>query len=107
TYRIGAHTTSDDPSKYRDEAELEYWQARDPIARYETYLRGRGVGDAFFAEVREEGDELAADMRRRTLALGTPPQSKMFAHVYTDPHPLIAEQQAWLEHYERSFGGEA
>ena len=107
TYRIGAHTTSDDPSKYRDEAELAYWQARDPIARYETYLRGRGVTDAFFDEVREEGDALAADMRRRTLALGTPPQSKVFAHVYTDPHPLIAEQQAWLEHYERSFGGEA
>ncbi|MEY3614871.1 MAG: hypothetical protein RL752_779, partial [Actinomycetota bacterium] len=43
TYRIGAHTTSDDPSKYRDEAEVEYWKARDPIARFETFLRRQGV----------------------------------------------------------------
>jgi len=108
TYRIGAHTTSDDPTKYRDEAELEYWTARDPITRYEAYLRGRGVGEAFFAEVREEGEALAADMRRRTLALPPPPASKIFEHVYSDPHPLVAEQREWLELYERSFeGGEA
>lgn len=107
TYRIGAHTTSDDPSKYRDEDELAYWQARDPIARYEAYLRVRGVAQSFFDEVTEEGEALAADMRRRTLALGVPPLSKIFDHVYSDPHPLIDEQRAWLEQYERSLGGEA
>ena len=107
TYRIGAHTTSDDPTKYRDDAELEYWQARDPIARYETFLRGRGVGEAFFEAVRQEGDDLAADLRARTLALGVPPHSKIFANVYSDPHPLLAEQESWLAQYERSFGGQA
>ena len=107
TYRMGAHTSSDDPTKYRDEAELAYWQERDPIARFEAHLRSRGVSDAFFAEVREEAEAFAADIRRRTLALAPPPASKMFAHVYTDPHPIVEEQAAWLEQYEASFGGAA
>ena len=54
TYRMGAHTSSDDPTKYRDSAEVVYWAERDPIARFETYLRAKGEGDAFFAEVAEE-----------------------------------------------------
>lgn len=105
TYRMGAHTTSDDPTKYRDDAELEYWQARDPLARFEAFLRGRGVSDAFFAEVHEEAEDVAADARRRTLALEAPPATKMFEHVYTDPHPDIDEQRAWFLAYEASFGG--
>jgi len=107
TYRIGAHTSSDDPTKYRSADELEMWKRRDPIARFETYLRSLGVSDEFFAAVAEEGEDLAADTRRRTLALGEPPAAKMFQHVYSDPHPLMEEQRAWLEAYEAGFGGEA
>jgi 2-oxoisovalerate dehydrogenase E1 component alpha subunit len=103
TYRMGAHTTSDDPTKYRDAAELEYWTRNDPIARFEGYLRSRGEGDAFFAEVATEAEDFAADIRRRTLELGNPPASNMFRHVYTDPHPGVEAQAAWLEQYERSF----
>jgi 2-oxoisovalerate dehydrogenase E1 component alpha subunit len=53
--------------------------------------------------VREEAADLAADIRRRTLALGTPPASKIFDHVYSEPHPLIQEQKEWLAQYEASF----
>ena len=44
-----------------DEEEVEYWKARDPIMRFETFLRRQGVEDAFFEEVKQAGDELAAD----------------------------------------------
>ncbi len=107
TYRLGAHTSSDDPSKYRGDDEVAHWTALDPIARFEAFLRTRGASEAFFAEVQEEAEALAADARRRTLALVPPPASKIFAHVYTDPHPLVAEEAAWLEAYEASFGGHA
>ncbi len=103
TYRMGAHTTSDDPTKYRDEAEMEYWTARDPVARFEAYLRSRGEQDSFFDEVAAEAEDLAADARRKTFELGTPPTSKIFEHVYTDPHPVTAEQQAWFDEYEAQF----
>ncbi len=103
TYRMGAHTSSDDPSKYREPEELAYWGARDPIARYEAYLRRLGVGDDFFAEVATEAEDLAADVRARTLALQDPPSAKIFAHVYSDPHPLVEQQAAWLAAYESSL----
>ena len=107
TYRVGAHTSSDDPTKYRDDAELEYWTARDPLDRYEAFLRGRGVSDAAFAEIREEAEDYAADVRRRTLALVPPPVTKIFEHVYSDPHPGVDEQRAWLLAYEAGLGGQA
>jgi pyruvate dehydrogenase E1 component alpha subunit len=103
TYRVGAHTTSDDPTKYRPAEELEYWKARDPLTRFEKFLRRQGVGDDFFEEVAIAGDQLAEQIRAETFAMPNPPLENIFKHVYTDPHPLIAEQQAWLEGYEASF----
>jgi len=103
TYRMGAHTSSDDPSKYRLDSEVEYWKQRDPITRFETFLRSRGEGDAFFADVAAEGEDVAADVRKRTLALGVPSVGKMFDHVYSEPHPVIEAQQQWLAEYEASL----
>lgn len=103
TYRMGAHTTSDDPTKYREREEEAFWAQRDPIARFEAYLRARGEGDAFFAEVTEEAEDLAADIRSRTFALESPPADLIFDNVYTDPHPTIDAERAWLTAYEASY----
>jgi len=105
TYRMGAHTTSDDPTKYRDEAELDFWTHHDPISRFVLYLRAKGADDAFFAEVAQEGEDLAADIRKRTLTLPVPTSSAMFEHVYSEAHSLMEEQAAWLAAYEASFEG--
>lgn len=107
TYRIGAHTTSDDPTKYRTDAELQSWVARDPITRFEAYLRGRGESDSFFAEVETEARDFAADIRRRTLALEAPSTDKIFDHVYSEAHPVMDAQKRWLADYEASLGAEA
>ncbi|MDN4613454.1 thiamine pyrophosphate-dependent dehydrogenase E1 component subunit alpha [Leifsonia sp. F6_8S_P_1B] len=107
TYRMGAHTSSDDPSKYRTDEETAYWAERDPILRFRVFLEQQGLGQAFFDAADEEGADLAADVRRRTLELGTPPAASMFEHVYSEPHPLMEEQRQWLEEYEASFGGDA
>ncbi|MEL0236843.1 MAG: thiamine pyrophosphate-dependent dehydrogenase E1 component subunit alpha [Aquiluna sp.] len=104
TYRIGAHTTSDDPTKYRDEAEVEYWRQRDPIIRFETFLRRQGVKDDFFEEVAAAGDELARDIREQTFALPKPPLEDIFNNVYSSEHPEIDRQKAWLRAYEDQMG---
>jgi len=104
TYRIGAHTTSDDPTKYRTDAETQSWIARDPITRYEAFLRSRGEGDGFFADVEAEARALAEDVRTRTLALERPSSDLMFDHVYSEAHPRIDEQKDWLKNYEASYG---
>lgn len=105
TYRVGAHTSSDDPTKYEDAALREQWIALDPIPRYAAYLRGRGVSESFFASLDQESKDLAADIRRRTLALHAPAPDAMFTHVYADPHPVTASQQQWLAQYEAGFEG--
>jgi pyruvate dehydrogenase E1 component alpha subunit len=107
TYRVGAHTTADDPTKYRDPAELAHWVARDPILRFRTYLEGQGASAAFFDEVEVEAADHAADVRARALDIHGPDRSVIFDNVYAEPHPLMTEQKAWLDRYEDSFEGDA
>ncbi|MBN9612122.1 MAG: pyruvate dehydrogenase (acetyl-transferring) E1 component subunit alpha [Actinobacteria bacterium] len=106
TYRIGAHTTSDDPTRYRENDELAAWQQRDPIARLEGYLRSLGVTDEFFAEVAATADAEAKAVRDQILTAPEPVADSMFAHVYSEEHPRIEEQRAWLARYESSFEAE-
>jgi pyruvate dehydrogenase E1 component alpha subunit len=103
TYRIGAHTSSDDPTKYRTDAELDSWIARDPIVRMEAFLRNSGAPQSLFDEVHQEAADFASDIRRRTVTLENPVPASMFNNVYTDPHPVVEEQAAWLAAYEASF----
>jgi pyruvate dehydrogenase E1 component alpha subunit len=104
TYRIGAHTTSDDPTKYRTDEELAEWTERDPILRLRRHLEGRGVGGEVFGLIDEEAADLASDVRRRTIELQDPPVALMFDGVYSEQHPLVQAEQAWLADYEASFG---
>ncbi|WP_234660311.1 thiamine pyrophosphate-dependent dehydrogenase E1 component subunit alpha [Agromyces marinus] len=106
TYRMGAHTTADDPTKYRTDDEVAYWTARDPIDRYRTWLAGRGASQEFFDAVDEEAGDIAADVRNRSLSITAPPRREIFEHVYHDAHPLMEAQAAWLEEYETSFEGD-
>jgi pyruvate dehydrogenase E1 component alpha subunit len=106
TYRMGAHTTADDPTKYRTDDEVEYWRQRDPITRYRAWLEARGASAAFFEEAEAEAADVAADVRARLLDATAPPRSAIFEHVYSEPHPLVEAQAAWLEAYENSFEGE-
>ncbi|MBD1538076.1 pyruvate dehydrogenase (acetyl-transferring) E1 component subunit alpha [Arthrobacter sp. S13_S34] len=104
TYRVGAHTTADDPTKYRQSAEEDAWRAKDPLARVEKYLRAEGLADdAFFAKVKADGDELAAYVRRTTHDLETPDIRSAFANTYAEAHPLVAEELAWFEEYTAGF----
>ncbi|WP_374314908.1 thiamine pyrophosphate-dependent dehydrogenase E1 component subunit alpha [Microbacterium sp.] len=107
TYRMGAHTTSDDPTKYRTSDEEESWRRRDPIARMEAFLRAKGASDAFFSDVEAESRALADDVRTRTNALGGLEADTMFAHAYSEQHPLVDEQRRWFAEYEASFEGGA
>ncbi len=106
TYRLGAHTTSDDPTKYRGNDEELMWAGRDPIVRMRAFLENRGASAQFFSEVDAEAAEAAEDLRARTVQLGPPSPDAMFDHVYSEPHPLIEQQKAWRAQYEASFEGE-
>jgi 2-oxoisovalerate dehydrogenase E1 component alpha subunit len=106
TYRMGAHTTSDDPSRYRSAAEEDYWRQRDPIDRLEKHLAATGeLSDAFRADLAAEADALGEKIRTYVRALGRPATSTMFDHVYATPHAVVDAERAWFERYEASFAG--
>jgi pyruvate dehydrogenase E1 component alpha subunit len=104
TYRMGAHTTSDDPSKYRLADELEHWRLKDPIERVKAYLTRSGSGDdAFFADVEAEASDHAADLRQRCLALPDPRLLDLFDHVYAEQTPYLVAQKAEHAEYMATF----
>ncbi|WP_295850907.1 thiamine pyrophosphate-dependent enzyme [uncultured Microbacterium sp.] len=107
TYRMGAHTTSDDPTKYRTSDEEQSWGRRDPIARMRAFLEARGASQQFFDDADAEGRALADDIRVRTNELGSIPRAHMFESVYSEAHALITEEQRWLDDYEASMEGGA
>jgi 2-oxoisovalerate dehydrogenase E1 component alpha subunit len=104
TYRMGPHTTSDDPGRYRPAAEMEAWKKKDPIKRLRTFLVNEGMADdAFFAEVDEEGDRLALELRQGVVAMPDPPVDALFEHAYAQRHALLEEERASYEAYLDQF----
>lgn len=103
TYRIGAHTTADDPTKYRRDAETESWIARDPITRLRAFMQTNGTEQQFFDDTDAEAADFANDARKRALDVTAPDTDVIFDNVYAEPHPLITEQKAWLDNFEASF----
>ncbi len=82
---MGAHTTTDDPTRYRLSAELESWKLKDPIERVKQYLIRSGLADeSFFAAIAAEADELGARVRRACLEMPDPDPLTMFDNVYVD-----------------------
>ncbi|MGB9377082.1 MAG: pyruvate dehydrogenase (acetyl-transferring) E1 component subunit alpha [Mycobacteriales bacterium] len=102
TYRMGAHTTSDDPTRYRLASDLEAWKLKDPIERMKSFLYKNRLGDAdFFGSVEAEADKLAAHVRKGTLEMVDPEPLTAFDHVYADPHPLVeAEREAYASYLD-------
>lgn len=107
TYRMGPHTTSDDPSRYRTPADLEEWKARDPILRIRRLLERENHADEdFFASVDSEADEVAMRMRRSTVNLPDPEPNSLFDHVYATAHPLIEREREEYTAYLAGFDSE-
>jgi pyruvate dehydrogenase E1 component alpha subunit len=107
TYRMGAHTTSDDPSRYRTTAEVEQWRERDPITRVRRYLESAGLADdGFLAGVDAAADALADRLRAGVRALPDPDPVSMFDHVYAEPHDQVTADRRRFTEYEESFEAE-
>ncbi|HEU0238987.1 MAG TPA: pyruvate dehydrogenase (acetyl-transferring) E1 component subunit alpha [Micromonosporaceae bacterium] len=108
TYRMGAHTTSDDPTRYRIAGELEAWQAKDPIKRVRVFLDKQGIADeAFFDEVDADATKQAIHLRERVLSMPDPQPTELFDNVYPHGSPLLDAQRDEFARYLDSFAGEA
>ena len=104
TYRMGAHTTTDDPTRYRSEEERTEWAAKDPIARLRAYFDREGLaGEDFYAEVDTESDALAKRVREGVRGMADPAPMAIFDNVYADGSSLVDEERAQYAAYLASF----
>ena len=98
TYRMGPHTTSDDPTRYRSDEEVEHWAARDPIRRYRTYLQAIGVWTERLEErVAAKSKRLRTELREAVVDADDFDITDMFDTVYHDITPdLLAQREQVL-----------
>ena len=97
TYRIGAHSSSDDPSRYQDEAVTEQWRSRDPIARLKRYL----IRKKIWNQERDHAlrEELLQDIQEavgREEVVGPPERESLFEDVYSVVPWHLQEQMIGL-----------
>jgi 2-oxoisovalerate dehydrogenase E1 component alpha subunit len=97
TYRIEAHTNADDATRYRPDSEVQAWLGRDPIARFETYLRtARLLGQQATDQIAAEAEQLAERTRDRMSQDADLDPADLFAHVYAQPTAALERQRAAL-----------
>ena len=107
TYRMGAHTTTDDPTRYRLASELEAWKLKDPVERVKAYLVRTGSADAaFFEQIDAEAAQVGTHVRRACLEMPDPAPLSMFDNVYAEPTALLREEREQYAAYLDSFVGE-
>jgi pyruvate dehydrogenase E1 component alpha subunit len=97
TYRLGPHTTSDDPTRYRSQAELDRWIALDPIPRYRSYLQSLGVWtERLEQRVAARSQRLRTELRDAVVGAPDIDITEMFDTVYADITPALAAQREQL-----------
>ncbi|TQO24084.1 pyruvate dehydrogenase (acetyl-transferring) E1 component subunit alpha [Paramicrobacterium agarici] len=106
TYRMGAHTTSDDPTRYRTESELDEWREKDPLDRVKHYLTSMGaLDDDQSAQIDEHADRVARELRAAIRALPEPEPLSFFDTVFAEPNAHLARQRSQHAAYLASFDG--
>ncbi|MBI4416229.1 MAG: pyruvate dehydrogenase (acetyl-transferring) E1 component subunit alpha [Euryarchaeota archaeon] len=99
TYRMGPHSSSDDPTRYRKTEEVEYWKQRDPVERFRRYLEAKGMWDkAWDDAIRKEIDDAITEAVRYAEKVPPPAVEALFEDVYADMPWHIREQ---LEEFQK------
>jgi pyruvate dehydrogenase E1 component alpha subunit len=103
TYRRGAHSSSDDPTVYRDPSEPKQWESNDPLERFRRHLEGRRLWDeAWDKELRDKIDAEITQAHDESAPLGTPPVPTLFDDVFEELPWHLREQRDWLMQQART-----
>lgn len=97
TFRLGAHTTSDDPLRYRTEAEVEAWRKKEPLIRFDKYLRSKKIiGDDFVKQATAESEAQVEEAVKEAESVKAPGPNDIFEYMYSEMTPALKEQLASL-----------
>ncbi len=101
TYRMDAHTTTDDPTRYRLSDEVEAWKLKDPIERVRVAPGPQRPGrpGVLRRGRRPSPTQLAAELREFCANMPDPPPERIFSNVYAEPNPVLdAQRDEYLEY---------
>jgi pyruvate dehydrogenase E1 component alpha subunit len=102
TYRFGPHTTADDPTKYRDDAELEEWKPLDPLLRLQRYLQGKGLwSEDWEAQIKGEAEKSIDQAVQEAESVAAPKPEEIFQYAFAEMTPNLQEQ---MEGFLASLG---
>ncbi len=108
TYRMGPHTTADDPTRYRGVTELEEWAAKDPLQRLRTHLLNAGMlDDETDAAIAADADAVAAELRAACINIPDPEPLSAFEDIYVDAHPILDREREQYRRYLASFADQS
>ncbi len=106
TYRLAGHSSSDDPGRYRTQAEVDLWQSRDPLARSDALLRALGTPDSWFDQLQDELAAFGDEVREACRGLTGPGLADLFGTVYAEPHDALdQERHDYLRHRDSLEAG--
>ena len=96
-YRFGPHTTADDATRYREDADVAKWRALDPLPRMRAHLVAQGSWDdaaeaRLWAEVRDEVSQALAAAEAEPAS----DPGALFDHAYANPPAAVREQRRSL-----------
>jgi pyruvate dehydrogenase E1 component alpha subunit len=105
TYRLGAHTTSDDPSIYRKDEEVAEWEKKDPMIRFKKYLIDKGYwSDKEEEKLEEENKKFVGDTFKKVEASGVEDLEDIFKYTYAEMTPQLKEQYEYAKKFEEKGG---
>lgn len=105
TYRLGAHTTSDDPTIYRSDEEVEAWLEKDPLIRFKKYLIGKGYwSKEEDKKLEEELNEYVVETFKKVEQTGKYPLEDIFKYNYAEMPDNLVEQYEEYKEYLKEVG---
>jgi pyruvate dehydrogenase E1 component alpha subunit len=106
TYRLAAHTTSDDPARYRKKDEEEEWRKKDPVIRFRIYLEKKGIWSQSYEEKLKKDTSEEVEKAVLEAEAYNPVVENMFKYVYAEITPCLKEQMdELLSFIEKGKGG--
>jgi pyruvate dehydrogenase E1 component alpha subunit len=108
TYRLGPHSSSDNDKLYRPEGELDEWLKKDPIIRFEAFLKKQRIlTDDQIAQVRQNAEDEFTAAVREAEKYGPPEIETLFTDVYAEMPPMLKEQMRTLVEEQKRLGRSA
>ncbi|MFP3191428.1 MAG: thiamine pyrophosphate-dependent dehydrogenase E1 component subunit alpha [Thermoproteota archaeon] len=106
TYRLGAHTTADDPRRYRSDEEVNYWRTKEPLIRLKNFLISQGImTESEEKSLRQELEATIEEEVKKAVEIPPPPIEVIFEDVYSDmPWHLKEQMETVVKEYKEEQG---